>query len=99
MISSNGCLPYAGRVRIAFVLLIAAIGAFALLLSVGTMHHRRNIARLVGAILQDARSAPAAPTVRFSDRDALPAPVLRYFEFALREGQAPIRVARLHQSG
>ena len=40
-----------------------------------------------------------AETVSFKDFDRLPVPVAAYFRFALKEGQARIRTAKIHHEG
>jgi len=53
------------------------------------------------AVRRLTAEAPAMPMERFSldDLDGLPAPVARYFAFALPEGQAIIHEARIEQAG
>jgi hypothetical protein len=47
----------------------------------------------------DTRAVKPAGTVDFARLGSLPAPVARYFRFALRDGQPMIRAARVEQRG
>jgi hypothetical protein len=55
-------------------------------------------ARLVEKLKQSA-SVSETKTVSFKDFDNLPAPVIWYFQFALKEGQPVIHTARINHSG
>lgn len=49
--------------------------------------------------LRQSAATGKSEAVSFSDFDALPAPVAKYFRFALREGRPHIRFARIRHSG
>jgi hypothetical protein len=54
--------------------------------------------RLVEKVKQSARDNETK-TVSFKDFESLPAPLARYFRFALKEGQPIIRIARIRHAG
>lgn len=69
--------------------------------AIGSVAWRRATARRLD-LLADAmrrRSPNAAPPVRHAELAALPAPVARYFAFALPEGQRRIRTAHIRWEG
>ena len=49
--------------------------------------------------LKQSSAVSQTKTVSFKDLDSLPAPVIRYFRFALKEGQPIISVARIKHAG
>ncbi|KAK9809546.1 hypothetical protein WJX73_000307 [Symbiochloris irregularis] len=73
--------------------LLALVTSFTL-----TRATRRRIQHMVQASSGDVAAAARAP-VRFADLGALPGPVQRYFQYALKEGQKPIRYCALRQRG
>lgn len=83
-------------------LTLIALGALALILSlvlgIGSLRQKRSTAKLV----QNLVAAPPMETpgpVDFTELGTLPTPVARYLRHVLRDGQRPIRVARLSQVG
>ncbi|MCC3156393.1 hypothetical protein LJ737_04040 [Hymenobacter sp. 15J16-1T3B] len=78
--------------RVAGGLLAAAAGVAAL----GTLRWNRATTRAVARLDQPAAAPPAYQPEQLA---GLPAPVARYFRFALAPGQLPVRRARLHEQG
>jgi hypothetical protein len=78
---------------------LVASGAAALV--VGAHLWRRGTTRRIAALTQRAQLHGASEQRRFrrADLTDLPAPVARYFAFALPDGQAPIRLARVRWVG
>lgn len=79
---------------------VAAVTAGAL--AVGALVWNRATARAVARLdAEPARSGTGVAPTRFSPDElvGLPAPVVRYFEFALTPGQPLVRHARLTQQG
>jgi hypothetical protein len=70
-------------------------------LAAGTLRWHRTTARAVRRLAAQASSRDAAGAAVYSREElaGLPAPVVRYFEFALQPGQPLIRRARLEQQG
>ena len=64
----------------------------------GVSRWNSETTRLIEKLKQSA-TVSQTKTVSFKDLDGLPAPVARYFRFALREGQSIIRVARIRHTG
>ncbi|MGH7548258.1 MAG: DUF6544 family protein [Gemmatimonadales bacterium] len=83
-------------------LTLTVLGLLALVvilaLSVGALQQKRSTAQLTETLLAAPRMKARAP-VDFTRLDALPAPLARYLRHVLRDGQRPIRVARLSQVG
>ena len=69
-----------------------------LVLRVGAARQQRSTSQLVETLLAAPRIEAPSP-VDFARLDALPAPVARYLRHVLRDGQRPIRAARLRQVG
>ena len=83
---------------------LAAAGALAV--AGGTVAWRRATARAVAGLTSRAQEQAVAPNAPPTDEpytraqlDGLPAPVARYFAFALPEGQPRIRQARIRWAG
>ncbi len=81
---------------------LAVLGSLAvvvvLVLNVGSFRQKRSTSQLVEALL--AMSPIDVPgRVDFARLDPLPVPVARYLRHVLRDGQRPIRTARLKQVG
>lgn len=64
----------------------------------GTSRWNAETARMVERLKQ-AATASEVKTVSFMDFDSLPAPVARYFRFALKDGQPIVRTARIRHTG
>ncbi len=64
----------------------------------GASRWNAETARMVERLKQ-AATASEAKTVSFMDFDSLPAPVARYFRFALKDGQPIVRTARIRHAG
>lgn len=64
----------------------------------GHSRESAKAANLAAALRQQA-SRLAAETVNFASHSALPAPVARYFRHVLKEGQQPIRLVEMRQTG
>lgn len=83
-------------------LTLTVLGSFAfvviLVLSVGSLRQQRSTSTLVETLVA-APWIEAFGPVEFSRLHVLPAPVERYLRNVLRDGQRPIRVARLSQVG
>jgi hypothetical protein len=81
---------------------LAGLGAVGvgcgLALGAGAAAWQRQTAQLIERLRQPNDDGEAQ-TVSFKDLDALPAPVARYFRFALQDGQPFVRRARIHQQG
>ena len=71
---------------------------FALALWSGTSRWNEETTRIVKKLKQSA-SKGKLETVSFKNFDTLPAPVARYFRFALKEGQPFIHTARISHAG
>jgi hypothetical protein len=65
---------------------------------IGKRRESARVNRLVDALMQGCLQQLARP-VASSDFAELPAPVARYFRYALRDGQQPIGVATMRQVG
>lgn len=76
--------------------LVGAGGVLSVALGSASWH--RKTAQLIERLLPPNHRGEAK-TVSFQDIDSLPAPVVRYFRFALIDGQPLIRSARVHQQG
>lgn len=76
--------------------MVSALGFAALRWDRNTSHLVERL-RQVDARAQFAESAPVR--VDLASLASLPAPVRRYFRFALRDGQAPVRAVCLEQAG
>lgn len=74
------------------------IALFAVILAYGQWSVNQSIANDV-AQLKQATQSNAQKTVSFKDLEGLPAPVARYFRFALKDGQPLIRVAEIKHKG
>jgi len=78
-------------------LAFAGVGA-ALVLWAGWTRRSRDDAAFLEGLIEAGRRHHTGP-IRFEDFEALPAPVARYFRFALHDGQPFIRQVRYHQTG
>lgn len=87
--------------RIAGVIAAALILAGAAAVAIGSYAWRRATARRLDLLADHARlrTGDASPSFRRADVAGLPAPVVRYFAFALAEGQRRIRTARIRWDG
>ena len=78
---------------------LGLIGAGAgLALWSGAANWHAETARMIKKLKQSALSDDAK-TISFGDFGDLPAPVARYFRFALKEGQPVISTARIRHAG
>lgn len=81
------------------------LAAAPLAIGAGALAARRERARhRTARLMQEEKLLASAlardgGTVNFAELDRLPAPVARYFRYALQDGQPVIRVARFHQTG
>ncbi|MFN0122287.1 MAG: DUF6544 family protein [Blastocatellia bacterium] len=85
-----------GKFTLAGLGLVGAGSALSVALGSAAWH--RTTSQLIER-LQPPNHRGESRTVSFQDLDALPAPVARYFRFALTDGQPLIRRARVHQQG
>lgn len=72
--------------------------AVSIMAAMGRARERARIRRIEAALLGGGPSSVAGP-VDFASFPELPAPVARYFRYALSDGQACVRTARFRQSG
>lgn len=86
------------RARFMLIALLLALLALVSALRIGTSLQSRDLARLIETQLASAAATDTAP-IRLAELEGLPAPVSRYLRNALGDGQRPIRVARLTQTG
>lgn len=77
---------------------LAAGAAVAGAAAIGALGWSRSTARVMEP-LRESSAALEPATFSTDDLDGLPAPVIRYFEFALEPGQPLIRGATLRQTG
>ena len=84
--------------RVAAMTAGGVAGGVAAAAGVGTLAWNRATARVTDRMAADAREEEAKP-FSVDELEGLPAPVARYFRFALKPGQARIRSARLRQRG
>lgn len=86
------------RLRLALCYGGALVAALAAALVLGARTWHRESARMAARVVASARSAPRR-TFQPEALAGLPAPVVRYFEFALRPGQPLVRIARIEHAG
>lgn len=83
-------------------LIASAIGAIlsgvAIAALIGKSLESKKAKALVQALMQHA-SGQAARPIALSALAGLPPPVVRYFRYVLRDGQAPIKVVKMRQAG
>jgi len=81
---------------LASALVVAGLGAA---IWWGSMHWSAATAQIVDRLRDRSDVRTPARSISVKPVDDLPAPVARYFRYALKEGQPPIRATRITQAG
>ena len=87
-------------IEVLVAMVVAALLAYAVIAMIASVHMDRTVALSVNSLIEksEAATTEAAPYDPL-ELTGLPEPVVRYFEFALSPGQAPIVHARFEQKG
>jgi Family of unknown function (DUF6920) len=87
-------------IEVVGAIVVAALFAYTVIAMIASVHMDRTVAESVDTMIARAQLA-GADTDPYDPQElaGLPEPVVRYFEFALQPGQAPIVHARFGQKG